>query len=285
MAKIVDLNSFTQLTSSITVFSHAYLFSTNSLSEAYKYIKEFAKIIICGQNYKDDEYQNICYQIDNMEYDDLYVVNPDTITINNIDIMNLMKYMETKSLRENGKRVYIIYGFERLSPLLSNKILKFLEEPNDNIYALLITENIEKILPTIISRCQVINLTFEVEDINRRQLELMNSFLDSIITRGNKTIAYISSYFQDSVLDRNQVYEDFSLLEKIISYNLSNKYSSPNNGDLFNKNLIELPSNVLINLLDITEKLKNLIKQNINLNLLLDRYIIETTRELMLCKE
>ena len=285
MAKIVDLDSFTKLTSSITVFSHAYLFSTNSLSEAYRYIKEFAKIIICGQNYKDDEFQNICYQIDNMEFEDLYVVNPDTITINNADIMDLMKYMETKSLRENGKRVYIIYGFERLSPLLGNKILKFLEEPGENIYALLITENIEKILPTIISRCQVINLTFEIDDINQQQLELMNCFLNSILTNGNKTIAYISQYFDDNPLDRNQMYEDFSLLEKIISYNLSNKYFLSDVGDLFNKQLSELPNNVLINLLDITERLKNLIKQNINLNLLLDRYIIETTRELMSCKE
>ena len=66
--------------------------------------------------------------------------------------------METKSLREDGRRVYIIYGFERLSTIISNKIFKFIEEPQNNIYAILLTENIEKILPTIISRCQILNL-------------------------------------------------------------------------------------------------------------------------------
>lgn len=40
----------------------------------------------------------------------------------------------------------------------ANSILKFLEEPVDDIIAILITDNINMLLPTIISRCQVIKL-------------------------------------------------------------------------------------------------------------------------------
>ena len=40
----------------------------------------------------------------------------------------------------------------------ANSLLKFLEEPESNIYAFLITTNINKILPTIKSRCQVLSI-------------------------------------------------------------------------------------------------------------------------------
>ena len=79
-------------------------------------------------------------------------MNPDSIAIKKEEIDNLVNYFKTKSLRDNGKRVYIICGFERLREDVSNKILKFLEEPEENIHAILITENIDKILSTIISR-------------------------------------------------------------------------------------------------------------------------------------
>jgi DNA polymerase III gamma/tau subunit len=40
----------------------------------------------------------------------------------------------------------------------ANSILKFLEEPIDEIIAILVVDNINLMLPTIISRCQVIKL-------------------------------------------------------------------------------------------------------------------------------
>ena len=39
-----------------------------------------------------------------------------------------------------------------------NALLKILEEPTEGIYAIFTTKNINRILPTIISRCQVIEL-------------------------------------------------------------------------------------------------------------------------------
>ena len=40
-----------------------------------------------------------------------------------------------------------------------NSLLKFLEEPNEDIYAIITTENINGVLPTIISRCLNLRLT------------------------------------------------------------------------------------------------------------------------------
>ena len=286
MAKINNILDFKNLTSNITSFSHAYLFNVNSLKLAYPYIKEFAKTIILGQNYDLNEENNkiVSYQIDNDEYDDLYIVNPSTIGINTEEINKLMSYMKTKSLRPDGKRVYIVYGFERLSNSVSNKILKFLEEPNTDIYALLMTENFEGILSTIISRCQRIDLVFDNNSSDTEIQELLVKFLNCIVLEQNKTIAYENDYFQSALTNRSEFYNFFEVLEKIISSTINKKYGL-NSNCLVSESLIIYPKKTLINILDITNHLKCLIKGNINLNLLLDRYIIEITEELSLCKE
>ena len=283
MAKINELNDFIKLTSNITSFSHAYLFDVNSLEKSFSYIKEFTKMIICGHNYQDDEYRDICYQIDNNEFDDLYIVNPDTIGINTEEINKLLNYMETKSLRDNGKRVYIIYGFERLSRDVSNKILKFLEEPSDNIYAILMTENVDRILSTIISRCQTMKLTFNIEKNDNTIICKMKAFLEDIFRKKNNMIAYYNDYFYDIISNRLEILNNFEVLEEILCQIIKKKCGEEVNDD-FSSDILEKKSlPCLISILNITNNLKSLIKNNINLNLLLDRYIIEVTEELMLC--
>ena len=287
MAKINNIDDFNVLTSNITSFSHAYLFDTNSLEKAFQCTKEFAKSIICGSNYDKDNWENkdICYKIDHNEFDDLYIVNPDTIGIKTEEIDYLLSYMETKSLKENGKRVYIVYGFERLTPNVSNKILKFLEAPSENIYALLITENIDAILSTIISRCQVINITFDKESVELESINNIKNFLLLLFSKKYHYIAYVNDLFNDLLENRIMFYNYFSLIEKILSENLTMKYNNNINDAYYLECLYNAPFSLLIKVLDITNRLKSLIKQNINLNLLLDRYIIEVAKELMACKE
>ena len=285
MAQINSLQEFNNITSSITSFSHAYLFNVNSLDSSFLYAKEFAKtIILQGIDKEIFEYEDISYKIDNDEFDDLYIVNPDTIGINSEEISKLLNYMETKSLRDNGRRVYIIYGFERLTRDISNKILKFLEEPQENIYAILLTENFEKILPTIVSRCQVMNFSFPNKEDNIEKIELMMKFLSTLIVNKKKTIAYENDYFYEAFTNRLDFYDNFEILEKIISETLNSNYQKNENKYILN-DLKKYPNLTIINLLNITNKLKCLIKNNINLNLLLDRYIIEITEELELCKK
>ena len=286
MSKIKKMDDFLKLISNIKCFSHAYLINTNSLDLSYKYVLELTKMIICGHNYNNEKYNDICYKIDNNEYEDLYIIKNDSLSINNDDIVNLLKYMETKSLVIDGKRVYIIFGFEKVSTLLSNKILKFLEEPSDNIYALLVTENIDGLLPTIVSRCQTINLTFDIDNYDTELILLMKKFLINIYEKKEKCIAYINEIFEDKVTDRLWMYNSFEVLEKILCYNIEVLYEKKDkNNELFIEEFNKLDSSKLINILNITNKLKILIKNNINLNLLVDRYIIETAKEFYLCKE
>ena len=285
MARIENLNDFKNITSNITSFSHAYLFDVNSLEQALPYIKEFSKLILFGNNYENKEFSDMCYQIDNDVFDDVYLVNPSTIGISTEEISKLLLYMETKSLRTNGKRVYMIYGFERLSQDVSNKILKFLEEPEENIYALLITENYEKILPTIVSRCQVLKLYFPTQTVDNDVVNKLKKFLVELIDKKKSMIAYEYEIFGDDLKDRVTFYNLFDTLEMIISQNINKENNYKYDEVFICEDLLDYPQESLINILDITNKLKCLIKNNINLNLLIDRYIIEVAEELSLCKK
>lgn len=286
MTKLKNIDDFKTITSNITSFSHAYLFNVNSVDLAYPYVKEFAKLIILGNNFEfNADNELISYQIDHDEYDDLYIVNPETIGINTEEINKLMRYMETKSLRDNGKRVYIIYGFERLTRDVSNKILKFLEEPSDNVYGLLLTENFDKILPTIVSRCQKIDLIIEKAEENQEKINSLKDFLLALMEKKHKMIAYEYDYFADVLSNRLEFYRYFEMLEKILSATINGIYENNAKNIYICGQLLWYPKETLIDILNITNKLKCLIKGNINLNLLLDRYIIEITEELNLCKK
>lgn len=56
------------------------------------------------------------------------------------------------------KKIFIIKDFDKSTEEAQNKLLKVFEEPMENVYYLLSTTNIEKILPTIRSRCFKITL-------------------------------------------------------------------------------------------------------------------------------
>jgi DNA polymerase III subunit delta' len=57
---------------------------------------------------------------------------------------------------EGEWKVFIIHDAEKMLPTSANALLKTLEEPPANTLFLLIAQHSEKILPTILSRCQLL---------------------------------------------------------------------------------------------------------------------------------
>jgi DNA polymerase-3 subunit delta' len=55
-----------------------------------------------------------------------------------------------------ARRIWIIPEVEYLHPAAANKLLKSIEEPPSYVVFLLVTDRLERVLPTIVSRCQVV---------------------------------------------------------------------------------------------------------------------------------
>jgi len=267
-----------ELLSKISSFSHAYLINSNNLDSSFSFAKELAKKIIISDNdemlYKNEEISDL---IDENAFDDFFVLNPDNLNIKVDDLNELLDYFETKSLRNNGNRVYVIYGIERLRPLFANKLLKFIEEPEDNIFGIILTQNMDGVLPTIVSRCQTINLKYDV-NIDMDKISDMKKFLDFFIHNKIDTIAYTNDYFSKYEGNRKSYIDCFTSIETIISNHINKFYGNSFDEEYIVSSLCELDINKLIKMLNITSKLKELVNNNINLNLLLDRYIIEMER-------
>ena len=69
---------------------------------------------------------------------------------------------------EGKRKVYIIADAERMSPGASNSLLKVLEEPTARVTFMLIAESSVALLPTVVSRCQLVRCTFlRADDIER----------------------------------------------------------------------------------------------------------------------
>ncbi len=81
------------------------------------------------------------------------------------EALQITKKLALKSY-EGGYKVMIIWMADKLNIEASNKLLKLLEEPPSKTVFLLIAENQKNILPTILSRCQIINFpVLDTQDI------------------------------------------------------------------------------------------------------------------------
>lgn len=71
------------------------------------------------------------------------------------DAQNIIKKLSLKAY-EGQFKVLIIWMAEKMNNSASNKLLKLIEEPPKNTVLLLITENEDQLLKTILSRCQIL---------------------------------------------------------------------------------------------------------------------------------
>ncbi|WP_047980699.1 DNA polymerase III subunit delta' [Ornithinibacillus contaminans] len=148
--------------------SHAYLLhgARGTGKEAIAIL--IAKILFCTHKTGVDPCLtcNECKRIDSRNHPDVHWIEPDGQSIKIEQIKNLQKEFTYSGL-ESDQKVYIIKGADTLTANAANRILKFLEEPSKKTTAIMLTENSQSILPTIRSRCQIIDL----QPLNPRQFQ------------------------------------------------------------------------------------------------------------------
>lgn len=138
--------------------AHAYLFEGMLGTGKKETSLMLAKSIFCVAP-KDGcipcESCHYCRRINNGNHPDVHVVEPDGASIKKQQIKFLQEEF-AKTGVESSQKVYIIVHAERMTGSAANSLLKFLEEPGSETLAILITEQAQQILPTILSRCQIV---------------------------------------------------------------------------------------------------------------------------------
>ena len=139
---------------------HAYLLSGEVGSPLLEVAKFLSASIIDGNEVPFEiKDQNVYQRIKENTFGDFVYLDAKNGTVKIDDIRNLEDKFSKTAEEKYGKKIYVINGVENLSVECVNALLKFLEEPLDNTYAFLLTENEFAILPTIISRVQIIHFS------------------------------------------------------------------------------------------------------------------------------
>ena len=279
------------------ILSQAYLFVCDDVDYIYNYAKDFVKDIIKKSNLNENILNNIYNRIDKDEYTELKVIEPDGQFIKKEQLLELQNSVLNKPVEAN-KIVYIIRNCEKLNSSSANSILKFLEEPADDIIAILLTDNINAVIPTIKSRCQVLNFKNVSTNVNNtcyliknlgieKDEEEVKILIDSIINfvdsiEKKQINSYI--YIKDILWDKFKTNEDILVLFNFLIYlymdslyiklNKNIKYMNDYKESI---NLIVEKNSEenIIKKLNIIESLKTDLKYNVNSKLLFDRLIIE----------
>ena len=185
------------------------------------YIYDFIKMILCDCLYqKIDKNNNIVKLIDNNNYPDIKIIEPDGNWIKKTQLLELQKEYNNKSLL-GKKRIYIINKAERLNSSSANTMLKFLEEPEEDIIALLITDNRYHVLDTILSRCQILNLKEDIYNIEKED-EIMD-LIECFINPNNFFLQY-NYLMNKEIVDKTIFKEKLQKIEHIFINYLNCKF-------------------------------------------------------------
>lgn len=282
--------------------SHAYLINTNGYHRGLDFAKALAKMLLCPNNktnLSECDNCNQCHLIDNNSFSDLKIIDSDGLWIKKEQMDDLQDEFSKKAVSSN-KKVYIINGAHNLNASASNSILKFLEEPEDGIVAILVTDNIYNVLGTIVSRCQVINLNTVSIHSDNMFLNIANELYDdsskiSDFVNGDSTkilniidfIKYLDSNGLDTLLYINDIWNNYisrddylfafdimiMFYNDVISYKLGNRIILTD----FESDIASFSSydfSNIMNRINLLIELKSDIYYNVNLGLLMDKLII-----------
>jgi DNA polymerase-3 subunit delta' len=112
-----------------------------------------------------------------------------------INSIREIRRQSAMTMFEEGKKVYIISRAEQMNLEASNSLLKTLEEPSPNTVLILTTAQRHQLLPTIVSRCQLVSFDpLEENDIrdslvNREGVNPASAALIAKLAEGSYTRA------------------------------------------------------------------------------------------------
>jgi len=148
--------------------SHCYLISGPQGSGRHTLAKLLAAAILCEENRRPCLSCNPCRKVmGNIHPDFITVEDPEHKTV----AVKIVRQMRDDVFIRPNESAYKIYLFpQELGLEGQNALLKILEEPPKHGVFLLLTDNPEKMLPTVRSRCTELKLQALPEKLLHRQL-------------------------------------------------------------------------------------------------------------------
>ncbi len=157
----------------------------------------------------------------------------------------------------------------------ANTILKFLEEPENNIIAVLLSTHRYKVLPTILSRCTVMTLKQEKSnmiDVNDNQILI--KLLNNLLIDTEPLIILFNDYYESLFQTKELSLDTLKKISKILQYYIqTNDLSSLS----IKSSDINLNKFQLLEIVSIIDEFSVKLQYNVNIKLWLDSLLIKLT--------
>jgi len=157
---------------------HAFLLYGRAGIGKYDFALSFSQALLCrnrdDRGYACNECPS-CHWFNDESHPDFRLISPEQETSTEEDaspakktkkktqisvaqIRDLSDFLNLSSHQTSGLRIVLINPAEALNQASANALLKMLEEPAPGVIFILIAHQLQRLLPTIISRCQKINM-------------------------------------------------------------------------------------------------------------------------------
>ena len=271
--------------------SHSYLFVGTQGIGKKMIATEFAKMILCLDDNKYCNHCKSCIEFDTNNNPDFVLISPDGNNIKIEQIRDIQKRIQEKPIISE-KKVYIIDNADLMTTEAQNCLLKTLEEPPEFAVIVLIGSNSNTFLPTIKSRCTIMNF-------NKISDEEMTKYLREKCDVKNidQNMLYMYQGSIGKALELKEKQEEYKNIENII--NNINRYDLIdfiNNAEILYKSKEEINDildyiNVILfnkakdeylytNCIQIVENTKKRLKQNANYDMSIDNMLFNIWEEI-----
>ena len=263
--------------------SHAYLIDSFGYSDTNQLVLSFAKLLLCTEHKVNDVNCgecNLCELIDKGIDEHIKIIKPvdNSSWIKKEQLLQLKEEFSKKTLDDLPK-IYIIEEAEKLNASAANSLLKFIEEPEEGIIAILVSNNRYKILPTILSRCQIYSLKKDKDDVDMPEYQDLFDFIMNLERNKEQTICYINDLWNSKYKTKEEFVDNFTKLENIlldlIDYKVNRITKFSDYIDDINYIDSKNSEQSLVHKLTVISNCKEMIQYNANLSLLMDKFIIE----------
>lgn len=137
------------------VFFHANLFYCPDKVTNQMFCRQVAKMLVCISGENGCDHSGNCLKVEKG-------TNPDVMFFGDtrFAVADVEKIVESQVLKPmiSPCKVYVINNIDNATPQAQNKLLKVLEEPNPNVFFVINATNLDSVLPTVKSRCKILNI-------------------------------------------------------------------------------------------------------------------------------